>query len=397
MRILFVMGHKPVIGGHFKTAQAWMRGMTQLGHEVHVITPDAEERLLRPFRELKVQFHTLGEINCVFNGRFKLWNEVQCGGELGRYLKKYRIEFVFIQDLIAMIPGAIAAFLGRVPCCYVQAGGQPRNDNPPDGAGVVVCSGEQRDGYRKWGLETECIRARIDTTVYFPDDEKCELLDNYKVEAAGMTGFMAIRLDKDKQGILDSLCRMVEDSLLPPGSQILLAGAGPLEAELRERAAEFNSRGPDAVALHLVGPIYDADQMRKIYSNVDFVCGNGRGLMEAMSCGAAAVVFGNHGEVEVVTEETVDAIAYYNFSGRHFEHRESPVKNECIQIDIELLKLKGLHEFSFRYAQDNLNFLKGVIVLGDFVQKLQPIRWHKFVPWFLGVIYRRLSSKISVA
>ena len=53
-----------------------------------------------------------------------------------------------------------------------------------------------------------------------------------------------------------------------------------------------------------IGPVYGTADLVQLYNHADVMVGSGRGILEAMACGKAAIVLGESGEGEILDAST---------------------------------------------------------------------------------------------
>jgi hypothetical protein len=391
MKLLFLLGHRLVIGGHFKTTQAWVAALTQQGHETVVLGHDAADALIAPFRSAGAAYVTLE--SCVPDGMLdgSLRSRARLAGALADVGGRLKPDVLHVQDQPMLVPGYWAACRMGVACLYVQAGGEHRNDNPPPKCRLVVCSEEQIDGYAGEGVPATLVQARIDRKRYCPGEASERARSLLRPAAGGLSCFMAIRLSPEKRPWLETMLRLAGDPHLPAGSCLVIAGDGPLRREFEERAADTGGTPERRGCVRFIGPVYDDGELGDLYRAADVVLGNGRGIMEALSCGRAAVVLGEDGESEMVYDRTAYEIAYCNFSGRHF--RKETAKNArptWLDALTDGDRRREIWTWSAAYAAQHLDADIGARRLLAMYATLRAPKRTDFWRWILARRFRRL-------
>lgn len=120
-----------------------------------------------------------------------------------------------------------------------------------------------------------------------------------------------------------------QDDIRPKPERILVV-SNRLNAELR-KVLETVCRNEN-LELTFIGDKGRLEERPEEYMNRADVCVSlGRGILEAMSCGRAALVFGYNGLDGMVTAENIDEIQKCNFSGRRFK-REITVESLASEL-----------------------------------------------------------------
>lgn len=206
------------------------------------------------------------------------------------------------------------------------AGGEYADVLHPRGLDLVVYSEELRRQYLENGrctpADTHCIAERIDSTVYRETPLSQEDREALGAPRDGRLAFAAIRIDTTKRPWLDGLLQSAR-ALDERGEAwtFVVAGDGDLLEEMRATPVRPD-RESSTVTLDWVGPVTDAARLVQWLNAADVVIGNGRSLMEAISCGTPTIILGENGEAEALTPENLEPVMVYNFSGRHFRYRD---------------------------------------------------------------------------
>lgn len=344
MNILFVLGWPLEHGGHMNSALCVGRHLICSGNNLFVYAPDGPK---------KSDFIEHGAR--VFNGdrlAGKFPRNLLAVPSLFLRTLRYRIDVIHAMDYQSLYAAFIVATLLNRRFIYTKAGGTTPDYIIPRATDVVVYSDELLCGmqarYPYLGDRIRLIRARIDTRIFKPAETPPA------VAPGTATLFMAMRLEESKRQWLEtaigSITSLAEKRT---GFQFLLAGDGGLKPELETRAATINRRFGRSV-IRLLGGISDINEMADLYRTADIVIGHGRGIMEAMACGKVVIALGGDNRVTTVSPDSVEAIAYYNFSGRHLQHQ--PELRQDFTAELQHLlddppRLQQLQQFSLDYIR----------------------------------------------
>jgi len=146
--------------------------------------------------------------------------------------------------------------------------------------------------------------------------------------------------------------------------------------------------------------------VEKVINEVDIVFSLGRGILESMSCGRAAVVFDYNGGDGIVTPANLDEIQKCNFSGRRFGLKFDPdtLVDEIRKYSQELGKT-GRDIIIYRFSADNnvnqlLNHYRNAIESFEAVaidekalNQLVSIA-HETRSYSTGALWRKYESRI---
>ena len=383
MRILFLFGHKLTIGGHFRTAQAWIRELVRMGHDVRVATWNGPEESVRPFRDAGAHWEPLERFGARQAESPLAPRQLAAAVRLAGYLRREGVDVLHMQDAVWLSAGALAAALAGRPAVLVHAGGDYINQHPPSGCELVVLSRELEEGYRADGIKAACIPARLDRTLYGPGARDPAIESQYGFPGSGFCYFMAMRIGPFKKKWLDGILSMVREVPVGRETHVVMAGGGRLFEWMKDEVAALNRRRGNYARIALLGPVYDPRHMAALYRSADVVMGHARGIMEAMCCGRPVVCLGENGEADFVTPDNVERMAYYNFSGRHFRLERNPPMLRELWSDARPRDLNALGEFSLRYADRELSAGPGARALLGVYERARPLRLHAWPSWAL--------------
>lgn len=119
-----------------------------------------------------------------------------------------------------------------------------------------------------------------------------------------------------------------------PGVQLVIAGGGTKEQELRKRASEINDL-MQRRAIFMTGPRTDINE---IVASCDIFAGVSRTALEAMACEKPVILAGNAGYMGIFGKEKLEEARADNFCCRARGHR---AEDDLASDLIYALKLKG--------------------------------------------------------
>lgn len=389
MNILFIFSEPLTIGGHFKSAQALAKALHVQGHQVFAFLQGGDERLQAEFENVQVSVCRLkpGLADRLPDGKLRtLCRMFSLVHQLIRVIKKYRIDILHCQDPGFIRFAYLAGSLTRKGLVCTQAGGEFTNHLIPASSPLVVYSAELSDAYQKLQVpfrpETVIyLRERIDMDIYQPGGKNPAMLQEYKIASDAMVFVMAIRLSAQKKPWIDAVFQLMEQLKMPVPVCLLIAGSGTLYDEVCARAERFNGVH-EGIRILPLGGVADTRTMRELILLADVVVGNGRGLMEAMACGRAALIAGERGELELITEENIEEAAYWNFSGRHFRKRAESDRS-CGIANPGFEDMSRISAFGQQYVRRHYDARNGASKLIQIYRQQTCCRFPAYVGWEL--------------
>ena len=356
MKILVVVS-KAALGGHILSAFTIAKYLKKRGHTVIFaggrggLSTVIEKEL--SFIEVPFPMWHGSRVS------YFTWSSFPVVGQLRKIIQQYDFDIIHAFDARAYIHTSMAALYEGKPNCCTLCGGIDPLYNIPIAAKIVVFSEEQRQKMQKqysWKPErVEIIRTRVDVDKAISDDSPLPI-DLPLI--ADVPSFMMISsFDGTKSlsimQVIDALEILLEDHVL--FQMIFIGGKGVFFEEMKQRAASINEKWHRQV-ITLTGPVVDA---YKLLKKATIVLGVGRSAFEGMVFAKPTMVVGENGYAGLVSEQTVDAIGYYNFSGRNQKKLSSPKLLACeltnLLSDSEKQKLVGafgqqfvLHEIDIK-------------------------------------------------
>lgn len=314
MKVLFLVS-RTVLGGHVLSAFTVARYMAKRGHTI--IFAGGRGKLATrieaefPYFEVPIPFYH-GQRECYFT-----WKSFKAIGPLREIIRRHHIEIVHAFDARAYIHASIASLLEQRPITCTLCGGIDPHYNIPVTGRVIVFSAEQRQkmiGQFKWQPErVEVIRTRVDVDSIINDHSPPPV--RLKFEHGTPVMMMISSFDNTKADsilqVMDALDLLIEQHI--DFQMVFIGGKGTFFEKMKERAARTNKQAGREIFI-FTGPVVDAFRLLK---KADIVMGVGRSAFEGMAYAKPTIVVGANGFAGVVSEENVDEIGYYNFSGRN--------------------------------------------------------------------------------
>ena len=385
-RVLFVIGWPLEVGGHLNSTMSLAKEIRKRGCETFLLAGHGS--LMNQFREYGTRVFALKKTSWDF------WFQLKTFLKILESVGKYDIDIIQAQDYRALYPAYLASAVKGRAVVFTKAGGEAPSYIIPREIPVVVFSKELEHGMRERGYQNEilCVPERIDTEFYHDESPDSEFVDRYHLPKAGLKVIMAMRFDTQKKrwlgGVLNAVPNRCAEDI-----HLVLAGNGPLYNWVSAKAGEINSTGVSPT-VRLIGKIANAQDMCRLYQYSDIVIGHGRGILEAMASGRPVINIGENGMGTVVDEETVGAVAYYNFSGRHLRDHPKmgkPIFHEILRLAQDKPFMERLGAFSKWYVASYYDSKRGaerILKLYCTAQERKRMTSLRGVPRFLFERYR---------
>jgi glycosyltransferase involved in cell wall biosynthesis len=404
MRILFAFGYPVGIGGHYKSGLALAKCLVRWGHKICVMAPGGHDEMIRTFEDTGAQFIPFPK--CF--RRYRLPRPYGMTSVI-KVCRKYSLDIIHAQDYNCLAACYFAATVLKAGFVYTKAGGGATGF-PPLRAQNIVFSQELVEGMtKKYGLSREnisLIRARIDLEVYSPETIDDLFVEKYNLPRLAKKVVIATRLEPYKASGWQALLTWASklSSMQDKEVAVVIVGEGSLSSVLQKQISQINRKNVNKPVAYFIGHVVSLRDMNFLYNYADIVAGKGRGILEAMACGKPVVVLGEQGQADVVSPENVEEIAKYNFSGRHFKHKQDSNHSFCTVVDTLLNnngKLAELGDFSRKYIKNHMDARIGAKQLLEVYKKAltQDNLFQDYIRWNLAVatykFKRLLGRKIS--
>ena len=344
-------------GGHSRTAVTIARALEKRGHKLTFITGEG----CNPGVIEAAGF----EMKMVAKDWLGRWANLD--GTVSQIVREYNIDLVHGFDLAPAELVQACKKIG-VPFAYTRCGGWAPPSFPPIRP-LIVLSEELRDGMVPiTGLKHEeisVIPARVDVSASRkPADPNvaADFKRKYGIPDESRIVLRVARLSPElENGIIQGMDAVA--GLFQKGIDVRFVHIGYSYLDLSRRRVharvdEINKACGATVAVSAQDEAADG---AAYVDMADIVLGTGRSAFEAMIMGKPALVVGDRGFAGAVKPETVDAIAYYNFSGRNvkatLDYNASVTQTaeelERLLLDDEYRRQVG--EFGRSYVFDELN------------------------------------------
>jgi len=400
LRVMFLYGSPTRTGGHHRSGLAVLKRLQEEGHHVTVVSPGAVKEMIEEIQRAGAEYVAVPEMKDLFKARRKPYFPIMAGyGRIKHLARDMKIDIIHAQDFMSLPRGYMAAIRLRKSFVFTQAGGPNTPRMGPKDSDTVLFSRENLDYHKRRGRKhLHLIRARIDTTEYKPGPVDESFIGRHSLPASGTRIFVASRLQSFKTAFFKSITETARIFASTPASpKIFVAGEGALLPQLREEARQINSTAVDGPVLSFIGPVYGSEEMNQFYNYADIVVGSGRGILEAMACGKAVVIIGANNESEIVDSKSLDDIAYYNFSGRHFKRRTTgprPLPDLLLELAEDTDRLQQLGEYSLNFIRTEMDAQLGARQLLDVYEKANARKaaLADFFIWYADVVGHTIAE-----
>lgn len=349
--ILFIIGWPLEFGGHIFSTLAYVDELSKTGKRIFLMAQKGP--LARYFKDTTSK---------IFYDRFlnkrKFLNLISSLHIL-YVLIRHKIMIIHAQDFQALRPAIIAAGLTNIKLIFTKAGGRVPSYKLPPRSKIIVFSKELLHGIsRKYNGNVSknltLVEPRIDTGVYSQIEVKKEFLNKHSLQSTRRIRIlMCTRAVEAKRHLIDNFLRAVRKCV---GKELpfvfIFSGEGILYQDL-VRSSDVN-RNAGRQVLTLINGVNSIHDIVQLYNYADIVIGNGRGIMEAMSCGKCVICIGTDGVGTIVKPTNVNVVSYYNFSGRHLQyHRElgTSIVDSIIRLAMNSRERKKLGIWGRKYIK----------------------------------------------
>jgi glycosyltransferase involved in cell wall biosynthesis len=298
MRVLFVQAGMS-LGGHMVSAVTLANALARAGVDVGIASPPGP--LVRRIDPGIVHWPIPAPVP--IRGSFKAARALRTlVAELGP-------DVVHAQEHLSTLASWIPSWRNGIPLVATTAGGPVPQYAIPDVDGMVVYSRELYDHFsrdRRWrSRNLTLLEARVDTTLY-------RRTGDLPLAHPPCVGLVARFTPERTRGVLAAITAL--GSVAAQGiCRVVVGGTGSEQERIRSFVAHLSRQTPGA-DLRYLGPVEDFPSLLR---TLTVFLGYGRTLLEAMSAGVPTVLIGVHGFGGVVSPASVEAMAAYNFSGRH--------------------------------------------------------------------------------
>jgi glycosyltransferase involved in cell wall biosynthesis len=347
MNILITIGWPLGQGGHINSTLELIREIKKIDKEAmfYLLAPKGEKS--KYFQDLNVKVFESQNHPNIYLYKFLYIIDV-C-----HLMVKHQIDLIHCMDYKSLKPVTYLNLLFRKPIVFTKAGGPPSKNKIPSVSNFIVYSDELKDHYitSKLTLEQKqprVIKARINT-------KNCIHQDGLKVEGC-LKIFVAMRLKKEKKGLLDNLfSELSQIKNINQNVELNIAGGGELLSCYKKKA-DFITKNNNKIRVNFLGEITCNKTIDNYNSSSHLVVGHGRGILEPMAMGKAVVILGFNtlGSV-LINSNNADRFSYHNFSGRNLKITKDDIslKELIASEDLEnLLKNQNAKYISENYDSE---------------------------------------------
>jgi UDP-N-acetylglucosamine:LPS N-acetylglucosamine transferase len=317
MKILILVS-STVLGGHVLSAFTIARYMKDAGHTVVFAGGKGK---IAEIIEKEISFIDV-DIPMFHGTRptYFTWKSLRSVGAICRIIKEHKIDIIHAFDARVYITACIASIIEKKPVTCTLCGGTDPAYNLPVTNKMMVFSEEQQAKMVQkfnWNPErVDVIRTRVEIDIHAADHhEYADFFDKMQLDNNSTTIMMISSFDSTKQNsilnVIDAVQQLIENG--ENVQMVFIGGKGSFFEEVQERAALINIKFSKKI-ISLTGPVVNA---YKLLKNASLVIGVGRSAFEGMIFNKPTIIVGENGFAGIVSKETVNDIAYYNFSGRN--------------------------------------------------------------------------------
>ena len=351
MNILITIGWPLGQGGHINSTLELIREIKKNKKETifYLLAPYGEKS--KYFQELNVKVFESQNHPNIYLYKF-LYAIYLC-----RLLFKHQIDLIHCMDYKSLKPVTYLNLLFRKPIIFTKAGGPPSKEKIPSVSNFIVYSDELKEHYISSKLTLEqkqpkVIKARICS-------KNCVQQKALKVEGR-LKIFVAMRLEKEKKGLLDNLfSELSHVKQMNQNVELNIAGGGELLSFYKKKS-DLICKNNIRMEVNFLGEITCIETINNYNLTSHLVVGHGRGILEPMAIGKAVVILGFNSLGSVlINSNNVHRFSFHNFSGRNLKIKKGDITlKELIESkDLETL----LKNQNAKYIKENYDSQIGAL------------------------------------
>jgi glycosyltransferase involved in cell wall biosynthesis len=347
MRVLYVV-FEALLGGHVLSTLTISREMSK-----HGITPMfaggkgllvKEIETSMPFFEVNIPLSYHGRPTYFTGKSFAAVRQIQ------QIIEEQQIDLIHAFDARSYVHAYLAGVRQNIPVLCTLCGGVDPYYNLPRAEKIIVFSEEQKNKMVKtfnWISDSvEVIRTRLDMEkIQSPD----VLLEEQEASDFGLNPnlpkiMMISSFDSTKIKSVFQVLAAAE-YLFEQGVKfqlVMIGGKGVLHSNAVKQSQKICERFPGCIVM--TGPVVNA---YRLLQRATIVLGVGRSAFEGMIYAKPTLIVGEKGYAGTVSEETVDPIGWYNFSGRNQKEEVSAEELANAIRDILSCEVKAKHLGAF--------------------------------------------------
>lgn len=385
LNVLYLVS-KAVLGGHVLSAYTIARRMREYGINPIFAGGDgdlsADIRSEMPFESVSIPFfhrdrHT-----------YYTWNSLQATRAIRQLINRHDIDLVHAFDARAYMHAFPAGVVAkRQVMCTLCGGTDPYYDLPRSPVMMVFSEEQKHRMTNAFGWQeqlVDVVRTRLDLNQLTSSEH---ILSDGEVDRFGISHdlenvMMISSFDSTK---IQSIYQVLDaaEIAFSNGSQFqltLIGGKGNGYEGAKRYGAEIGKRHPHGNIV-FTGPVMHAFRMLQ---RADLVIGVGRSAFEGMAYSKPTIIVGENGYAGVVSQESVEQIGWFNFSGRNQNSFVPP--EELASVLQRLLQDKNrrndLGQFSRGFVFKEIDVARGTDRIADAYQKVvsEPLypRWARW-------------------
>lgn len=336
MKVLYLV-FQALLGGHVLSASTIAREMRAQG-----VAPvfAGDEGAMRPIIEKEMPFERV--TIPIFHGTRQTyfdWASFSAVRRLREIVRKHDIDLIHAFDARSYCHAYLAGLQERVPVLCTLCGGIDPYYNLPAAPTLIVFSEEQKEKMVRtfhWPKDRmEVVRTRLDLRQMEDGQHR---LEDGEASALGLVPDLAkiMMISSFDNTKIRSIHKVLDaaEMLFARGLRfqlVLIGGKGTLHEQAGQRAREICERH-GAGRIVLTGQVLRAF---RLLERADMVLGVGRSAFEGMVYGKPVAIIGEQGFAGLMSPETVETIAWYNFSGRN--QRQEVAAEPLAEVMAELL------------------------------------------------------------
>lgn len=355
-RIIFYSGTAP-IGGHLRSALTIAQELISRGHDLCFVVPNGPG--IKLLEKAGVNHYILPHkptASSDFN-----WKNFPF---LKKIIHEYKPEI--LHTFIKGIPQLALLQQDNVKLVTTICGGKPHRYFPPISP-VTVFSDELHQWLLRQRNPPEAIYTipgRMKQKQHLPSPEITEFLKAHDIDPkCSPIVLMICRADIAKEKALHSYFQAAKLFAQENDNGVFIhIGSGNdafYATRIRETATEINKETGRRI---LISTEYGSASPAKFFQLADIGVGMGRSAFESMALGKPTLILSNEGFGGVVSPQSIDKIASYNFTARHPETstpaHSSIARDLCSAINAlhqDRTTLKEVSIFAQNYYNTKLN------------------------------------------
>jgi hypothetical protein len=370
MRIL-VHFSAAMIGGHVISATTQAAALARRRNDVLVACDDGPLLSLIErygLKRVRVAF-PLGRLQ---GNYFFYRHTLQATKSLAATVRDFRPDMVSSYDVPGSVQASLCSVSTHVPVVQTICGGMVPDYSPPPSDGIIVFSQELADGLAsRYGWTRKVLTViphRIDLNDQSRGDAAQDLNQlGWGPHTKGV--LMTTRLNVNKEeAVRHFLAAMSIVAKRVPDARATVIGDGACYESLSTRAHEIN-RAAGGEIVRFTGSVPGADRFAQ---HASVILGVGRAAFEGMRHAKPTIIVGETGFAGEVAAENIEALAYYNFSGRNADTTSTPERlaEAILRILTDMQHASYLGSFGRSYLESSLDVDEGARRIEGFYHRV---------------------------